>query len=94
MVEFLEFLKAYKDVGWAGACLYIIFVFYKELKSSNAEKVDMTIKMIQALDQSSTAMEESTATQKDMRRAIDDNKANTQSVIDFIKGQNDERRRS
>ncbi len=94
MPELLEFLKAYKDLGWAGLFLFTVYVFYKDLKSAKNESVEMTIKVTQALDNATSVNEDSIDVHKDVIKALDESKHNNQNFIEFLKGRDDERRRS
>jgi len=90
--DLLEFIKIYRDFGFLGLYLVVTFFFYRELKSRNAESVDMVIKVTQALDRSTETNEDSNDIHRDVRKSIDENKQNNQNFIEFLKGRDDGRR--
>ena len=92
MPDLLEFIKIYRDFGFLGLYLVVTFFFYRELKSRNAESVDMVIKVTQALDRSTETNEDSNDIHRDVRKSIDENKQNNQNFIEFLKGRDDGRR--
>lgn len=97
MTELLEFLKVYKDYGVAGLFialeLFTVYFFYKELKSSKAESVAMTEKVITVADKSANAINEASKASYDTKGALDTTIRQNAEFIAFLRGRDDNHRR-
>ncbi len=96
MAEILEFLKVYKDFGVAGLfiCLelFTVYFFYKELKNSKNEMIEMTIKVITIADKATNAIEESSKLSLDVKIGMDQTRAQNNEFMAFLRGRDEHRR--
>ncbi len=96
MSEIVELLKIYKDYGVAGLFIALelltVFFFYKELKSSKKEMVDMTVQVTTVADKAANAIEEMNKASMDVKTGMDQLKSQNNEFISFLRGRDEHRR--
>ncbi len=96
MSEIMEFLKIYKDYGAAGIFMtfYVITVyfFYKELKSSKAEAVAMTVLVTTVADKATAAITEMNDAALTVKSGMDQLRAQNNEFMSFLRGRDENRR--
>lgn len=93
MTELLEAMKLYKDFGWAGLCIIVVYFFYRELKASKAEVVEMTKLVTKTLDTAATAIEEMNDLTESTKRSVEDLCNQSRLFQAFLQGRDDNRGR-
>ncbi len=96
MTEILEFLKIYKDYGVGGLFLalelFTVYFFYKELKSSKNEMIEMTVKVTTIADKAANAIEESSRLCLDVKSGMDQTRSQNNEFMAFLRGRDEHRR--
>ncbi len=96
MESILKLLEIYKDYGVAGLfiCLELltVYFFYKELKSSKNEMIEMTVKVTTIADKAANAIEESSRLCLDVKSCMDQKRAQDNEFMAFLRGRDDHRR--
>ena len=91
-MEFVELLKAYKDLGYLGLFLFMLWVCYREIKASKAEAVAaavnskneilaITERVVKSLDAASTAM---STNSQEMQGVIESTEAMNKATGELI----------
>lgn len=91
-MEFVDFLKAYRDLGFLGLWVITLIVFYKELKASKDEMVDVAIKQIAALEHSATVTRDNSAAVSELRQEITELKSSNDNFKEFLRGRDEGRK--
>lgn len=91
-MEFVEFMKAYRDFGYFGLWIATIILFYRDLVAAKKEMLAITIQTTIALDKSSTAMADGTVAAKELKSEVAALRSGNDKFEAFLRGRDDAKR--
>lgn len=93
-MEFMEFVKTYKDIGITGVWLLTLWKFYSDLKEHKKEAVALIERYATSLDQANNAINRSSNTMDGVSKSIQESRQQTSEFIAFVRGRDDGSKRS
>lgn len=91
-MDLIEWLKAYRDLGYFGLWIATLIVMYKDQRKERNEQIKLTIQITNALDKSTSAINDSTSTSKQLISEVNSLKVGNENFVAFLKGRDDGRR--